>query len=45
MYNHEVSTVKLGDGKEEEFEIVDIDVPDQVTIIETSGPDVEKPEE
>ncbi|KRX01474.1 Insulin-like growth factor binding protein, N-terminal [Pseudocohnilembus persalinus] len=45
LYNHDVSTVKLGDGKEEEFEIVDIDVPDQVTIIETSGPDVEKPED
>lgn len=35
----------MGDGSEEEFEIVDIDTPDEVEIIETYGADVESDEE
>ncbi|KRX08040.1 hypothetical protein PPERSA_06218 [Pseudocohnilembus persalinus] len=45
LLNHEQSGVELGDGEEEQLEIVDIDVEDDVEIIETYGADIEGNEE
>ncbi|KRX08041.1 hypothetical protein PPERSA_06219 [Pseudocohnilembus persalinus] len=41
LASHEHSGVILGDGEQEKFEIVDIDVEDEVEIIEVYGDDIE----